>query len=210
MTKIKLCGMMSVQDAGYCNLVKPDLAGIIFAPGRMRTVTPNQAHCIRRALDRRIPAVGVFINAQIGEITALGDRGIIQLAQLHGSEDNAYIAELRKRSNLLIIQAIRVRSDADMQRAEKSDADILLLDGGAGEGRTFDWSHLRDFRRPYFLAGGLDAECVGQAIRDYAPYGVDVSSGIESDGRKDPIKMQAFVSAVRALDNRNNQPNGGI
>lgn len=197
MTKLKLCGMMTEQDAAFCNQVQPDLIGIVFAPGRKRTVTPEKAARIRRVLDRSIPAVGVFIDAQLSEITALADRRIIDFAQLHGSEDNAYISELRKRSNLLIIQAFRVQSEADIRNAERSEADIVLLDGGAGEGKAFDWSHLRNFRRPFFLAGGLDPVCVKDVIARYAPYGVDVSSGIETDGRKDLEKMQAFADAVR-------------
>ena len=198
MAKIKLCGLMTAQDAEYCNIVKPDLAGMVFAPGRRRTVSHEQAVTIRDALDASIPAVGVFIDARIAEIASLAERGIIQFVQLHGNEDNAYIYELRKNVDILIIQAFRVQSTTEMHSAERSDADIVLLDGGAGEGKEFNWKHLRYFTRPFFLAGGLNPIRVKHAIALHEPYGVDVSSGIETDGKKDLEKMQAFVDAVRS------------
>jgi len=197
MAKIKLCGLMTEQDAQYCNIVKPDLAGMVFAPNRRRTVTAEQAVKIRKALDDSIPMVGVFVNAQIAEITELVERKIIQFVQLHGDEDNAYISDLRKQIGVPIIQAFRVQSTTEMHSAERSDADIVLLDGGAGDGKEFNWKHLRYFTRPFFLAGGLNPIRVKHAIALHEPYGVDVSSGIETDGKKDLEKMQAFVNAVR-------------
>lgn len=205
MTKVKICGLMSAQDAQYANAVSPDLAGMILTKGFRRTVSAETAREIRNALESSIPAVGVFVNAQIPEIAAYVERGIIQLVQLHGKEDAAYIRDLRMICTVPIIQAFKIASQADVKRAEQSDADIVLLDSGTGTGKPFDHSLLEGFARPYFLAGGLSPENAAALITQHQPYGVDVSSGVETDGKKDFAKMQAFVNAVRteAADVRN-------
>ncbi len=201
MTKIKICGLMSVQDAEYANAVQPDLAGTVFAQGRRRCVTQETARAIRKTLDARIPLVGVFVNAQVKEISALAEKGIIQMVQLHGQEDAAYLLNLRKVCTLPVIKAYSIRSAADLHAAEESDADIVLLDSGiGGTGEGFDHALLQGFSRPYFLAGGLTPENAAQAVSRLHPYGVDVSSGVETDGRKDAEKMQAFAETVRKAD----------
>ena len=197
MTRLKLCGLMRAADAEAVNAVRPELAGMILSPGFRRSVTAETAAEIRRALDRLIPAVGVFVNAQIREITAFASRGIIQLVQLHGTEDDAYIWQLRRVCTLPIIKAFRIASADDLQKAERSDADLVLLDSGTGTGQTFDWSLLEGFPRPYFLAGGLTPENAAAAIEALHPYGVDVSSGIETDGQKDAEKIRRFAEIVR-------------
>ena len=126
--------------------------------------------------------------------------GVIDLAQLHGHEDDAYVARLRHLTDRPVIRAFRVSSPADIRRAERSPADLVLLDAGAGGGAAFDWELLRAMRRPFFLAGGLDSENVGDAVALFRPFGVDVSSGIETGGVKDPVKMRAFAAAVKARD----------
>lgn len=197
MTRLKLCGLMRAADAEAVNAVRPELAGMILSPGFRRSVTAETAAEIRRALDRLIPAVGVFVNAQIREITAFASRGIIQLVQLHGTEDDAYIWQLRRVCTLPIIKAFRIASADDLQKAERSDADLVLLDSGTGTGQTFEWSLLNGFPRPYFLAGGLTPENAAAAIEALHPYGVDVSSGIETDGQKDAEKIRRFAEIVR-------------
>lgn len=197
MTKIKICGLMSAQDAQYANEVMPDLAGMILSKGFRRSISAETAREIRAALENRIPAVGVFVNAQIPEISAFASRGIIQLVQLHGKEDNAFIRDLRTICKLPVIQAFRVASPADLRLAERSDADIVLLDSGTGTGKPFDHALLGGFSHPYFLAGGLSPENAAAVIAQHSPYGVDVSSGVETDGRKDSAKMRAFADAVR-------------
>ncbi|MBR6107121.1 MAG: phosphoribosylanthranilate isomerase [Oscillospiraceae bacterium] len=198
MTKLKICGLMSAQDAEYANAVQPELAGVVFAKGRRRCVTQETARAIRRALDRRIPLVGVFVDAQVKEISALAEKGIIQLVQLHGQEDAAYLLNLRKVCTLPVIRAYSIRSAGDLRAAAESDADIVLLDSGiGGTGETFDHTLLNGFPRPYFLAGGLTPENAAETVNLLHPYGVDVSSGVETDGRKDAQKMQAFAAAVR-------------
>ncbi len=123
--------------------------------------------------------------------------GVIDLAQLHGREDELWLARLRRRTEKPVIRAFRVKSPADMAEARASRADYVLLDSGAGCGRTFDWSLCAGIGRPWFLAGGLDADNVARAVAQLHPWAVDVSSGIEAGGYKDPEKMEAFVRAVR-------------
>lgn len=199
MTKIKICGLMSPADAQSVNDAHPDYAGMILSPGFRRTVTQETAAAIRSALDPAIPAVGVFVNAEPAEIAAYLERGIIQLVQLHGNEDAAYIAALRQMTDAQIFQAFRIRSAADVQQAEQSAADMILLDSGTGTGKVFDWTLLSGITRPYLLAGGLNPENAAEAVGTLQPAGVDVSSGVETDGRKDPEKIRAFVQAVRGV-----------
>ena len=123
--------------------------------------------------------------------------GFVDMAQLHGHEDEAYLKKLRALTQKPLIRAFCVTSAEDIHGANASTADFVLLDSGAGSGRTFAWELLRGIRRPYFLAGGLTPENVAEAIEECRPFAVDVSSGIETAGRKDPAKMNAFCAAVR-------------
>ncbi len=164
---------------------------------------PEQAKALREALNPAIRAVGVFVREEPEIVAGLLDDGIIDLAQLHGGEDEAYIARLRALTDRPIIQAFRIEVPADLDRARASKADYILLDNGAGgTGAAFDWSLLTGFHRPYFLAGGLGPGNVAEAIAALHPYAVDVSSGIETDGHKDISKMQAFVAAARTADGK--------
>ena len=197
MTKIKLCGLSRRCDIEAANALMPDYVGFVFAEGSKRRVTPAQARALKNALSPRILAVGVFVDEAPATVAALLGGGIIDAAQLHGGEDAAYIRALRRMTDRPIWQAFRVRTRADVEQAGRSEADCILLDAGAGTGTAFDWGLLDRVERPYFLAGGLDTENVAGAIRLLRPFGVDVSSGIESGGGKDAEKMAAFVAAVR-------------
>ncbi|MBQ6040366.1 MAG: phosphoribosylanthranilate isomerase [Oscillospiraceae bacterium] len=197
MTKMKICGLMRVQDAQYANAVQPDFAGMILSAGFRRSVTAETAQAIRDALNPDIPVAGVFVDENIEAITAFLQRGTIQAVQLHGHEDAQYIAALRQVTDAMILQAFRIRSAEDVQLAQHSAADMILLDSGTGTGQVFDWSLLSGITRPFFLAGGLHPENVAEAIRTVRPSGVDVSSGVETDGQKDPQKIRAFADAVR-------------
>ena len=202
MTKIKLCGLSRACDIEEANRLQPDYIGFVFAKKSRRCVTAEQAGELKKQLRPEIRAVGVFVNEAPEAVAALLNRGVIDLAQLHGSEDAEYIRRLRDLTDSPLIQAFRIRSKEDLSRAEASEADEILLDAGAGTGTVFDWSLLRNMERRYFLAGGLNPENVREAIRDLHPYGVDVSSGIETDARKDRTKMAAFVAAVREENRR--------
>ena len=197
MTAVKMCGLCRAEDIAAVNELRPEYVGFVFAPGSRRRISAETAEKLRRTLAPEIRAVGVFTDARIGEAAALLEAGIIDMAQLHGGEDEAYIAALRARTGRPVIRAFRVRGEADIRAARASSADHILLDAGAGEGRVFDWGLLRGMDRPYFLAGGLNPENVSRAVRELRPFAVDVSSGIERDGRKDKEKMRAFIRAVR-------------
>ena len=191
MTKIKFCGLKSLDDIYYANEICPEYVGFVFAPKSKRYVTPAQAEKFRNALSKKICAVGVFVNEKLSTVAELLNAGIIEAAQLHGNEDDVYIKNLRRLSNKSIIKAFKVHA------AEESLADFILIDAGAGDGKVFDWSLIKNLRREYFLAGGLTPENVGDAIKLLKPFAVDVSSGIETDGKKDFSKMKAFADAVR-------------
>lgn len=203
MTKIKLCGLRRPEDVAMVNRAMPDFAGFVFAKGR-RQVTPEAARALRKQLDPKIRAVGVFVKAPVEKVAALANEGTIQCIQLHGDEDGDYIRTLRWRTKVPIIKVLRVKNRASLANLERWDCECFLLDTFAGSqfggmGKAFDHSLLGQvqFPRPFFLAGGLDPGNVAEAIRDWAPYGVDTSSGIETDGYKDDEKIRAFVRAVR-------------
>ena len=198
MTKIKFCGMMRPEDILAANALHPAYIGFVFAAKSRRAVTPEQAAALKRQLTPGIRAVGVFVDAPPAEVAALLAAGTVEIAQLHGREDEGYLRALRTLTDRPIIKAFRVQNAADLAKAAASSADGLLLDSGTGgTGTAFDWSLLRGFARPYFLAGGLNPQNVGTAIQALHPCAVDVSSGIETAGRKDAEKMAAFAAAVR-------------
>ncbi len=200
MTKIKLCGLRTRADIEAANALRPDFVGFVLDETRRRYVPPETLRALRAALSPEIKTVGVFVDAPAGTVAALLNDGTLDLAQLHGHEDEAYLAAVRARTEKPLVQAFQIRSAADLARAAASTADGLLLDSGCGTGARFDWTPLRDFRRPYFLAGGLTPENVGAAVAALHPAGVDVSSGVETNGAKDKTKMAAFVEAVRKAD----------
>ena len=198
MTRIKLCGLARPRDIEWANALMPDYIGFVFARKSRRYAPPERARALREGLDPGIRAVGVFVNEAPEAVAALLNDGIIDIAQLHGGEDEAYIRALRRLTDRPLIQAFRVDGPADLDQARRSSADHVLLDNGAGgTGTAFDWTFLKDFDRPYFLAGGLGPGNVAQAVEALRPFAVDVSSGIETDGVKDYDKMAAFVNAVR-------------
>lgn len=201
MTKIKLCGLSRQCDIEWANELKPDYIGFIFWSKSKRNVSPERAKELKALLSPDIKAVGVFVDEPIENIAKLLSDNIIDLAQLHGSEDEEYIARLRTLSDKPIIKAFLLKSKEDAKRAEKSTADHILLDSGMGTGKGFDRSLLKNISRPYFLAGGLYPENVANAIDKLSPFAVDVSSGIETDNFKDKNKMAAFVNAVRKETN---------
>jgi len=197
MTAIKMCGLSQKRDIQAVNEIKPEYIGFVFWAKSKRYISPEKALEFKQMLDENIKAVGVFVDESIEKVAELLENGVIDLAQLHGSETEDYIHKLREMTNKPVIQAFRIRSSVDVERAVKSYADMILLDAGMGDGKIFDWSLIQDITRPYFLAGGLNCENIAEAVRKFHPYAVDVSSGIETDGLKDIKKMTAFAMAVR-------------
>ena len=191
MTRIKFCGLKTLDDIFFANELLPEYVGFVFAPKSKRFITPAQAEKLRGALSKKICAVGVFVDEKISVVAKLLNEGIIDAAQLHGSEDETYIKNLRTLTSKPIIKAVQ------FDAIKNFDADFILIDAGAGDGKVFDWNLLKNFKREYFLAGGLNPENVSDAIKFLNPFAVDVSSGIETDGKKDADKMRKFVSAVR-------------
>jgi len=202
-TKIKICGLTREEDIEAVNRILPDYIGFVFFRRSHRFLTLEQAEALKQKLDPRIQAVGVFVDEEKEVVSELLNRGIIDIAQLHGDEDEAYIASLREMTDKPLIRAFQIRSEdpaflaETLEKAQRCSADLVLIDSGAGSGKTFDWRILRDFPRKYFLAGGLDAENVEEAVRRTGAWAVDVSSSVETDRRKDEKKIQAFVDAVR-------------
>lgn len=195
-TKVKICGLSREQDIEAANRARPDYIGFVFAESRRR-VTAEQAKRLREQLAPGIVPVGVFANALEKEILALLAEGVIDIAQLHGEEDEDFVRRIQKQSGKQVIKAVKVASEQDVLRWRDSSANYLLLDSGAGSGKRFDWSLVRCCNRPFFLAGGLNAANVVQAIRQVRPYAVDLSSGAETDGVKDPEKIERIVRSVR-------------
>ena len=201
MVKIKICGLMSEGDCKYLNELMPDAAGFVFAKGRRRYISPETAGRFRELLDPRIQTVGVFVNEDIGTVCDIARAGIINAVQLHGNETDEYVRSVKDETGLRTVKAFTIKGAADIERALCSSADIVLLDNGAGgTGESFDWEELEDVDRLFCIAGGLDPENVGNAVSRYSPYGVDVSSGVETDGKKDSYKIRRFIEAVRSAD----------
>ena len=197
--KIKICGLTRLEDIEAANALLPDYIGFVFWERSKRNVTKEQAKELKSRLDSRIKAVGVFVDAEIDFIADLVSCGIIDVAQLHGSEDEDYISQLRKRiGGAEIIKAFNINKIESFDEAEKSSADHIMIDSGKGSGITFDWSKLEKLKRPYFLAGGLSAENISEVLASIKPFAVDVSSGVETDGLKDSAKMKRFVESVRS------------
>ena len=197
MTKVKFCGLCRPEDIAAANRQQPDYIGFVFAAASRHGISPDTAAALRAQLAPGIAAVGVFVDAEPFAVATLLQRGVIDMAQLHGHEDAAYIARLRALSPQPILQAFRIRTESDVQRANASSADWVLLDAGAGQGERFDWQLLSGVMRPYFLAGGLSPDNVADAIAQWHPWAVDVSSGIERDGLKDEMKMIRFMEQIR-------------
>ena len=197
MTRIKLCGITRPQDIEVINKINPDYIGFVFAPASKRYINEETAAALKKQLSPTVQTVGVFVDETPSIVAELLNKGVIDLAQLHGHEDETYIHMMRGLTDKPIIKAFRIKSKDNLINVQGCSADHILLDAGAGDGAVFDWDLLSGYDRPYFLAGGLEPSNVGEAIKRLHPFAVDVSSGIETDGLKDPIKMREFCDTVR-------------
>ncbi|MDD6194596.1 MAG: phosphoribosylanthranilate isomerase [Lachnospiraceae bacterium] len=197
MTNIKLCGLRRPDDIRYANMLLPEYVGFVFAKKSSRYVSAEEAALLRKQLDQGIIPVGVFVDEEPKAIADLLSRDIIAVAQLHGQESEKDILKLQEKTGCPVIKAFCIGSSEDIEAANESPADFVLLDSGKGSGKTFDWELLKGMKRPYFLAGGLTPENVRDVVDRWQPFGVDASSSLETDGYKDPAKMAAFVNAVR-------------
>lgn len=219
--KIKMCGISKVETIPAVVEAKPDYMGLVFAPSK-RQVTVDQAKTLVEELRKQyavrynsrteqhkgeagtIKTVGVFVNETVENLLKIAEEVKLDVIQLHGDEDESFIQILKEQSNVEVWKAVQVRSAADAEKWIDSSADMLLFDayhkderGGTGE--VFDWSSLDEFERPFMLAGGIDSTNVARATRTVRPYGLDISSGIETNGVKDNEKMKAFTNIVRTI-----------
>ena len=195
MTKIKFCGLSRPCDIDFANEIMPEYIGFVFFERSRRNVTFEQAERLKKILNPEIKTVGVFVNETPEKILSFSK--ILDLIQLHGTENEVYIENLRKLTGRTIIKAFKINSAEDVKKTLKSPTDYIMFDSGQGTGKNFDWDLIKNVSRPYFLAGGLDIENVKDAIKSLNPFAVDVSSGIEIGGFKDKSKMTAFAAAVR-------------
>lgn len=203
--RLKICGLTRFRDVLSVNEVLPDYAGFVFAESR-RGVSHDRARQLRERMDRRIQAVGVFVNAPVEEVLRLtGEDGgfapAIDWIQLHGEEDEAYMKRLRYYSSRPVIRAVRMEGRESAVRAAELPCDFLLLDAAAGgkrggTGTGFDWNMIPELKKPFFLAGGIRAENIRQAAA-LGPYGIDVSSGAEKEGKKDRGMMEELDRLLR-------------
>ncbi len=201
MTKIKICGLRRSEDIDAVNQFLPDYAGFVFAPGR-RQVTSSQAALLSRKLLPEICPVGVFVNAPEDVICTLVETGVIRMIQFHGQETEELISRMKKRfPQVPVIRAVSMKKENELHRWDASEADYLLLDAGSGgTGNTFDHSLITQagkIEKPWFLAGGMNPDNVEEAIASFAPFAIDCSSGVESDGWKDPFKIRKIIENVK-------------
>ena len=221
--KIKMCGISKIETIPAVVEAKPDYMGLVFAPSK-RQVTVDQAkslveelhkqygnrysrdevRCSNDVVQEFIKTVGIFVNETLDNLVTIATEVNLDAVQLHGDEDEAFIQSLKERTNVEVWKAVQIRSAADAEAWIDSSADMLLFDayhkdkrGGTGE--VFDWSSLDEFERPFMLAGGIDSTNVARAIRTVRPYGIDISSGIETEGVKDDEKIKAFTNIVRTI-----------
>lgn len=199
--KIKICGLRTPEDVAVVNEVKPDFCGFIVEyPKSFRSLSRDDLRRLTKHVDPDILSVGVFVNMPVELVSSLLKEGTIGAAQLHGQEDEAYIQELRRRTDRPLIKAFSIKTKEDIARALSSSADYILLDqGSGGTGKTFDWSLVPRIERPFFLAGGLSMENMKEAISRVQPWGVDLSSSLETERRKDPEKIRRTVELIRGI-----------
>ena len=200
--KIKICGLSRAADIAAVNRYRPDYVGFILGyPPSRRSISLEQAAVLIAALDKTITPVGVFVDAPLADMLAAVTRRGVRVIQLHGHETDDTVRALKAATDVPIWQAFRVREAADIARAMCSAADMVLLDGASpGSGNAFDHSLLRQVQRPFILAGGLTPANVTEALQRCRPWGVDMSSGVETDRVKDAEKIAAAIAAVRTIN----------
>ena len=204
-TGIKICGLSRTCDIDHVNEAMPDYAGfILHFPKSHRNVTAQQARELIQRLKPGIRAVGVFVDQSLETVCGTAKTAGLHIIQLHGSEDNDFIREVREKTGLPVWKAFRVRTAEDIRTAAECAADMILLDNGYGTGEAFDWSIVTGgqavLRRDFILAGGLTPDTILDAVRAMQPLAVDLSSGVETDKLKDRDKIIAAVKAARCCD----------
>ncbi|MBQ5445953.1 MAG: phosphoribosylanthranilate isomerase [Lachnospiraceae bacterium] len=204
MVKIKICGIRRTEDIEIINKYRPDYIGFICSTGYFRYVPIETAFRLKKMLDPSVKVAGVFVNESIEYIEKYLVNNVIDVIQLHGTEDDEYIGKLRKIIKLLdinipIMKAYKISGEKDIIMAKRSTADYLLLDSGAGTGKIFDWKLIKNIGRPFYLAGGINPDNVCDAVKNVNPYGIDVSSGVETNRVKDPEKIGQLIMKIKNM-----------
>lgn len=202
MVKVKICGIKDERLAPFINKLHPDYVGFILSKGFKRSVTAEVAAKIRRAVDKNVFTVGVFVNEPAVRVAEIVEAGIADLVQLHGDEDEGYIEELKGLCNATVIKSAAVRRGEVAPYPE--NCDYLLLDAYSPEARggtgvKVEWRRYYEIKKPFFLAGGITADNVREAVRAVNPFGVDSSGGLETDGIKDAEKIKKYIENARSV-----------
>ncbi len=194
MVKVKICGIRRAEDIEIINKYPPDYIGFVFAESK-RQIDFDTAKTLKKLLKVNIPVVGVFVNGNIENILELYRNDIIDIAQLHGDENEDYINQLKEEARgLKLIKAIEITKKEDLNDYENMDVEYILLDSGKGSGKTFNWDLInKNISKDFFLAGGLNSANFNQAIERFQPYGIDLSSGVETNGYKDEEKIKKIM-----------------
>lgn len=196
-TKIKLCGLRSLADARLANEVQPDFAGVVLCRRFWRGIDFDLALAIRRTLSSNIPLVGVFVNDEFSTVHASLRRGVVDMVQLEGTESEEYIRDLMILTGKQVIKGCNVSGPEVPAQVERTAANYLLFSSLSEH--PFDWAWLEQVQRPFILSGGLNAQNLPLAIHQLHPWGVDLSSGVETDCVKDARKVHEAVELVRSL-----------
>lgn len=208
MTKIKICGITNIEDAKIAERLRIEEIGFNFYPGSKRFIETADAVSIAERLEPEMMKVGVFVDHPFDQIIEIAGMVGLNAIQLHGSESSQMVREIRSKSGLMVIKAIRVSAEMNVGEGIDNVADAVLLDSysateAGGTGETFDWTIAKEIVlwRPesVYLAGGLSVENVADAVKSVRPYAIDACSRLESSpGKKDKDKLARFVFAARA------------
>lgn len=193
MTKVKICGLSTVEAVETAVLAGADYIGFVFAESK-RQVSLEQAQELAKRVTGKTKIVGVFVSPSLEDLEQAIGQVPLDIVQIHGTFDEALIPMI----SVPVIRAIQL---SDQEAQVTSQADYLLFDAPvAGSGQTFDWDLLKDqkIQQDFFIAGGLTVDNVRQARETFQPYALDVSSGVETDGRKDIEKIKAFIEGAKA------------
>ncbi len=201
--KVKICGLKTVEDIQYINEFKPDFAGFIFAPQSKRKISFEQALLMKQELNKNIKSVGVFSDDSIENILTAVKNNIIDFIQLHGDESNDYIEILKSKTKAPIIKALKADNELK-EKINTTKADYVLIDSSdknsfGGTGKVFDWGLIPECNKKIFLAGGLNIQNIESAIKTVNPYCVDINSGVETDGKKDPKKIEEIMNFIKRI-----------
>ena len=197
MAKIKICGLRTQADIQIVNRYQPDYVGfIINFPKSFRSLSIDEVKELTQKLDKNIQSVGVFVDEDVDVVTSCLKEGVIDIAQLHGNEDENYILKVKEFGPT--IKAFQIKTKEDIEEAIQSKADYILFDQGKGSGKTFDWSLIPRIERKFFLAGGITLDNI-EKTKDIHPYAIDVSSSVETERKKDEEKIQEMIQKGRRI-----------